>query len=253
MRQNNKDIRSSISLRIGNKDSSVNELMPGMVNHLLLAFLLVTTSAIGAAGGEAPYCPMRPAHLEFHLPKQGLTHFTREGPSGACEDIPASAWTKVPSKPWDVWVHADGPHGSGRFWTLTLGVGTGQGTKPARGFCLTTSTVGWRTLQRFGRALMWVDDLDKDGKAELVIWDSFPLSDDPSMAEYGLVAWVYQLAESAFTVDWRLSRKMAEEIAAAYREPLERNRPLQPLRDAAAHELEMFAREGCRMPSSSAR
>jgi hypothetical protein len=36
------------------------------------------------------------------------------------------------------------------------------------------------------------------------------------MAEFGLMAWVYQLdSNGKFTIDWSLSRQMAGEIAAA--------------------------------------
>lgn len=60
---------------------------------------------------------------------------------------------------------------------------------------MTTSTAGWRTLRQYRRiSLLWLEDLDQDGEAELIIWDSFPLKENASMAEYGLVAWVYRLA-----------------------------------------------------------
>lgn len=226
-----------------------------MTRHLMFALLAMTAGTAAGQGKQLQYCPMEPAHLEFRVPKKALTWLAGETFSGACDDVPGTVWMKVPSKAFDVWVHADGPSGSGRFWILTVGVGPARAAKPDRGFCLSTSTVGWRTLQRFGEApLPWVGDSDKDGNAELVIWDSFPLSEDPSMAEYGLVAWVYEMnSRGVFRIDWNLSRRMAERIAAAYREPLEEAPGLQVLRRKASEALEAFAREGCRIRPSSAR
>jgi hypothetical protein len=85
-----------------------------------------------------------------------------------------------------------------------------------------------------GSPLPWLDDLDNDGKAELIIWDSFPLHEDASQAEYGLVAWVYRLAsEDLLAIDWGLSLRMAREIAQAYGQ------------HPAAEALEQFADKQC--------
>jgi hypothetical protein len=120
-----------------------------------------------------------------------------------------------------------------------------------------TNTSGWRTLQRYKQApLPWLDDLDNDGRAELIIWSSFPLQEDASSADYGLIAWVYRLtSEDSLTIDWGLSRQMAREIAAAYRSPLySTGSPyLRPLRSKAAEALERFADDRCSVLQNDAR
>ncbi len=109
-----------------------------------------------------------------------------------------------------------------------------------------TSTLGWRTLQAFRQSpLQWIDDVDADGNAELIIWDSFPIFENPSMASFGLMAWVYRpVSPELLLIDWALSRRMARELAQAYRMPL-RTGSLTELRAKAAEALELFAREGC--------
>jgi hypothetical protein len=116
--------------------------------------------------------------------------------------------------------------------------------------------VGWRTLQRYKKTpLPWLDDLDNDGRAELIIWSSFPLQEDASLADYGLIAWVYRLtSEDSLAIDWGLSRQMAREIAEAYRAPLEPlDSYLGPLRTKAAEALERFADKACSALQNDAR
>jgi len=95
--------------------------------------------------------------------------------------------------------------------------------------------------------LPWLEDLDHDGEAELIVWDSFPLREDASMAEYGLIAWVYRLrSKDLFVIDRVLSRRMASEIAQAYRsQPESANLPPGSPAKAAAEALEQFADERC--------
>lgn len=121
---------------------------------------------------------------------------------------------------------------------------------------LSTSAPSRRTLQNYKRTpLPWLADLDADGAAELLIWGSFPLSDDPSLAEYALVAWVYRPdAEGTFAIDWGLSRKIAAELAEAYRAPTtEGGRWGDALRAKASQDLEAFAHERCRSAPTSVR
>jgi hypothetical protein len=137
-----------------------------------------------------------------------------------------------------------------------IGVARKQHSKPIRGVCLRTSTVGWRTLERYKRApLGWLDDLDKDGKAEFILWSSFPLRADASLAEDGLMAWVYRVdSENSLAIDWELSRKMAREIAEAYRSSHDSATSYPgPLRAEAASALEGFVDERCSMRSKGSR
>jgi hypothetical protein len=212
-------------------------------------------AALGMSPGRAvptrqPLCRMRPANLEIRLPHRGMTWLKGEDHSGACDAVAPGKWMRGAAGSGDLLVYADGPAGSGRYWTVTVGVAARGGAKPERGLCFTTSTVGWRTLQRFKNApLPWLEDLDHDGRAELIVWESFALNQDASMAEFGLAAWVYRLTpENSLLLDWELSRQMAQEIAAAYRQPLgsaDKNAALATLRTQAANALEQFATGEC--------
>jgi hypothetical protein len=145
-------------------------------------------------------------------------------------------------------VHIDDPEGSGRFWKVMVGVSEKKQSKPVRGTCISTSTVGWRTLQRYSKGpLPLLDDVNHDGTPEFLLWDSFPLHSDASMAEYALVAWVYRLTSpDSLVVDWELTRGMARSIAKEYRSPLEASTGcLRELRAQAAAALEKFADEEC--------
>jgi hypothetical protein len=229
--------------------------MPLRLISLMIFLPGLWVSLVLARSSFPPHCLMRPDQLEMRLPSRGFTWLPGEDLSGRCDDVPAKKWIRHPSGSVDLFVYVDGPSGSGRFWHVTVGVAGRQHSKPIRGVCLTTSTLGWRTLQRYKDApLPWLDDLDKDGRAEVIIWSSFPLREDASFAEDGLMAWVYRLtSEDSLAIDWGLSRRMAREIAKAYRAPL--NTPYSypgPLRIEAAEALERFADEQCSMLQNDA-
>jgi len=199
-------------------------------------------------------CRMSPARLVMQLPDRGFTWLPGESHRGVCDVTPPRGWAPRPDSLGNLYVYADGPEGSGRYWTVVVGVSRRSSTGPIRGICLETSTVGWRTLQQFDRLpLPWLDDLDHDGNAELVIWESFPLRAEASEAEFGLVPWVYRrTTEDSLTIDWLLSRRMAREVAQAYRAPLAPPASgVQPLRTAAAEALEQFADERCQLESEA--
>ena len=89
--------------------------------------------------------------------------------------------------------------------------------------------------------------LRRDGRPELVLWESFPLSVDASAADYGLVAWIYEYDLGNYlALDWRASRDMARDIAAAYRLPLtDATIATQEQRTRAADLLDDFAAGRC--------
>jgi len=203
-----------------------------------------------------PPCLMKPDYFDIRLPRHGFMWLEDEEFSGGCEDVPAKKWIRKPSGSFDLFVYADGPSGSGRYWNITIGVAKRQQSKPIRGICLMTSTVGWRTLQQYKNSpLAWLDDLDGDGKAELIIWTSFPLREESSMAEFGLMGWVFRVAsEDSLVIDWVLSRKLAREIAESYRSPLDSATPYPgTLRAEAAEALQLFVDERCTIPTKGAR
>jgi hypothetical protein len=228
--------------------SACNQLMvflPGLLASLVLA-----------GDSFPPPCLVRPDHFQLRLPRHGFKWAEGEEAAGRCEDLPAKKWLRQPSGSFDLFIYADGPSGSGHYWKVTIGVAMRKQSKPIRGICLTTSTVGWRTLQQWKNGpLAWLDDLDDDGKAEVIIWNSFALGEEAIMAESGQMAWVYRVeSENSLVIDWDLSRKMALKIAQAYRSSLDSTTPYSgPLRAEAANALEQFVDQRCSMPPSVAR
>jgi len=222
----------------------------------LAVMLLLTPAASGARGGQPLSCLVEPRYATMRVAGHGWAWRGDEDRHGPCQAVPTDAWEPRPSKGTSFVVHAEGPSGSGRFWTVTVGVLRPHEKNPSRGFCLATSTVGWRTLQRFdGSPLPWIADRDGDGKPELIIWDSFPLSAEPSLAEYGLVAWVHEIDGAGnFAINWDQSRKLAGELAASYRTALGRGQPvLQDIRDKAAQALAAFSAGACVVAAEPAR
>jgi hypothetical protein len=214
--------------------------------HLLLASFSAGDVAVHAE--QRSHCAMKPIRLSLDFPEQGVAWHAGEESMGACEEVSPNGWVRRSSPNVDLLIFADGPSGSGRFWQVTVSIAKKQEVEPSRGFCIMTSTVGWRTLQRFqSSGLFWIDDGDDDGWPELVLWDSFRLSEDPSMAGHALVAWVYELdSKESLVLDWDLSRKMALEIATAYRTPIDSDDSvLQAFRRKAARDLEAFGKGRC--------
>ncbi len=223
-----------------------------MLAHRSLRYavvVLVVTIGIGglARGGEQKLrCQMAPVRLRIQVPARGFVWLDDELHTGSCEGMKIENWKRRPSSRFDLLVHAAGPSGSGRFWNLAIGIAKSDEIKPLRGVCFTTSTVGWRTLQFCKNLpLPWIDDVDADGDAELIIWDSFPLEEGASMAGFGLTAWVYRHAtKDSLLLDWALSRRMARDLAQAYLAPLEAPN-LSKYRAKAAEALKLFAEQRC--------
>jgi len=212
---------------------------------ITLALGLWATSGV-ATDAATPPCSMQPGYVEIPIPDRGLSWLGEEELEGECEEVPKEKWARGRSGSRELFVYADGPEGSGRFWGVTVGLGRPQAAHPLRGVCLVTSTVAWRALQRF-RRLEWLDDVDEDGSVELVLWTSFSLGDRGSPVETGLVAWVYRLTpDGVLVIDPALTRRVAEEIEAAYRQPLPQADPaLESLRTAAADALSKLADQDC--------
>jgi len=225
----------------------------------ILAILLtgwVSSEFLLAGEPASPACPMQPVARTITLPRSGFSWLPGGESRGRCEDVPSDGWSPGRPGTGDLSVHVDGPEGSGRFWNIIVGVPKQQQSRPDRGICITTSTLGWRTLQRYSKGgLPWLDDVNNDGRAELILWDSFPLHDDAFMAEYGLVAWVYrQDSARSLVVDLELSRELARSLAKEYRSPLKGTSGYPgDLRVQAAEALEQLADKRCRVTPGGAR
>lgn len=183
--------------------------------------VLLALASAGAPGFQraAPSCPMQPPFATIQMPASGLAWLPGEPFNGACDDVPADRWIRKPSHGIDVLVDTDGPEGSGRYWTIAVGLARTGAAQPHRGICFMTSTAGWPILQSFREGpLPWLEDLDTDGKPEAIVWLSFYLTGQERQWESGLMAWAYQIDPSgSLALDRTLSQRMAREIAGAYR------------------------------------
>jgi hypothetical protein len=200
---------------------------------------------LGMSLQQAARCAMSPRHGTIALPRSGMHWLPSSEDRGTCDAAAASDWRRAASGDTQLWVAADGPGGSGRYWTVTVGAGAGR-VGPPRGVCLTTTTIGWRTLRAFeSRALSFLEDVDGDGAAEFVLWDSFPLREEGTSATMAIAAWAYGLRGDSLVLSLSGTRRMAARIAAAYRVPMEVDELTSTLRADAARVLGDLAEGRC--------
>jgi hypothetical protein len=215
--------------------------------RLALAAAAVACQPVAA---QRPVCHMAAPPASFVLPSRGFQP-PRGEPEDYCPEPEEGGWLRARggTRSGDLLVHAEGPGGSGRYWTITVGVASRRDSVPARGLCISTTTIGWRTLQRFDTLpLPWAGDGDGDGRPELVLWSSFGLVPEPTF-EFALVAWVYELDGSgALVLDLTQSRSWARRLADAYGDPLDDAHPdIQSWRGMAAQNLAAFADGACEL------
>lgn len=188
--------------------------------NLLLIVLLITVT-LASQTVYSSDCP-KPERLNIPVPETGFHWLAGEEFTGICDRVTASQWHVHQSNGMPLWEANNDPSGSGRYWRISIGLSNNPASQPEKGFCLYTSTVGWRTLQQYERLpLPWIIDLDRDGQLEFLLWSSFPLSEEPTTADFGLIVWVYKLINNEnFVLDWDLTEKMALELAKSYRQSL---------------------------------
>jgi hypothetical protein len=210
---------------------------------------LLLAAAVGAEQRLPPY--PKPPFLSITMPRSGFAAADSNDDRTVCDSIADLSWVRNKGRNFSLFVNADGPSGSGRFWNVTYGMASARAAIPHRGFCITVSTIGWRTLQSFhDKPRPWVEDRDRDGTPELIVWESFGLSDSISLvnngveSHWGLTGWVYRVKSSGrCAIDYPLSRTLAKEIAALYRQPYPgADSSLTNQRNRAASILEAFAR-----------
>ena len=226
------------------------------MSTVLLVIALAAIEAQAAEQAVVPGCAMQIARLQILIPERGATWLSADESTNCCNIALTAEWSRLSAGANDLLVYADGPSGSGRIWTAMVGLAEGRGEGPVRGLCLQTSTVGWRTLRQFARTpLPWLDDADQDGRPELILWDSFALNDQASLAEFGLVAWVYELQdEHSLQIEWDLTRRMAGELAEAYEQPIDEQLGVgADLRKTAAQSLRALATQSCRVTPAHTR
>ena len=216
--------------------------------------------SLSADQAARPSCLMQAPPAVYELPPSGFTDADEPDKPRACEAV-SGDWLRGPLSAGELTVNPAGPEGSGRYWTITVGLSATRGAAPTRGVCVLTSTAGWRSLRSFGpQGLPWIADRDGDKQVEFVLWTSFFLT--PRMVQYesGLVAWVYRvdLKTGRLVLDLRLSRRMAEDIATAYKVPLNAKEiasvpTLSDDRRLAAAALDALAADRCRLSQENRR
>jgi len=189
-----------------------------------LLFIVIFASGIvsRSISQDKLVCLINPPFLTFNIPVEGFIPVDTSLSEFPCETITDSLWQRQPTDTFDLMIAVNGPFGSGRYWNVTVGLAESGQIIPNRGVCLNTSTIGCRTLQSLNNLpLKWIDDIDKDGLPEIIIWDSFPLHREASNAEYGLIAWVFEYnGKNEFTINQHLTNEIIKEIALAYRKPI---------------------------------
>ena len=82
-------------------------------------------------------------------------------------DAVSGDWLRGPLGAGDLTVNPAGAEGSGRYWTITVGLAATHGAVPGRGVCRQTTTAGFRSLRSYrNEGLPWVADRDGDHAAE---------------------------------------------------------------------------------------
>ena len=134
-------------------------------------------------------------------------------------------------------------------WDISVAVKSPEAGNPLRCVCLNADTRGMQTLLEFeGSALPWLEDIDKDGDPEVILWRSFPTV-DWAPSEYGftdgLMGWVYRFENGKrLVLDKDASKRLAARLVKAYRKPVS-DEDLQEIREEAARRLERFIKGAC--------
>ncbi len=166
-----------------------------------------------------------PPWKKIVIPNRGFWQLT----TGDSCAVPDSAnWQFSRFNKVKIAVLARGPEGSGHYWQIFIGLAQNDETRPSRGICLETSTIGWRNRRLPDDSpLFWLNDLNNDSKPELIIWDSQPLSSDSIHTAFTLVAWVFAFdGVSTFLFQEALSKKLNARLVSVQRKSRLRRRTI---------------------------
>ncbi len=116
-------------------------------------------------------------------------------------------------------VRSVGPEGSGRYWTIDVALDLGGASS---GFCLSTSTVGWRQVygsnelaNELVTRILRVQDADGDGVDEFVLPSSFELGQ--SLSETAITATAFERTSDGMQLDRTSTNLLRTAIAKSYR------------------------------------
>jgi hypothetical protein len=84
--------------------------------------LLVAPALLLLQGAAPARCLMEPPFVKLRLPAAPLEWLPGQDSEGACDDVPPGACVRTPLGSLDVMSCPVGPEGSGRYWTVTIGL-----------------------------------------------------------------------------------------------------------------------------------
>ena len=108
--------------------------------HIVSALICSFTFNNLAISETPEDCVISPPFLSIQVPNSGFEWRVEEPFEGECPTVAKELWRKQEGRSMDLLVAADGPSGSGRFWTVTIGLGKPEEFPPRKGFCIQTST-----------------------------------------------------------------------------------------------------------------
>ena len=88
-------------------------------------------------------------------------------------------------------------------------------------------------------------DVDGDGRQELVVPSSFPLSSEADPSEYGITASAYDRLDDKFVLDENSTRTLRLKIADAYREAGESTQAKKEDRDHYTEVAQQLRKAAC--------
>jgi hypothetical protein len=168
-------------------------------------------------------CPFWPKHREVDVPASGFVVLGWNATPSTCDHDTLGRWVKESGPDHDLFLHLDGPHGSHRDWTVHVGIGPTGSEAPERGVSFESSAVAWgRSADFRGVRLPWLEDVDGDGRVEVIVWDSVSVlsGDDGTPPQFpaALVGWAYEITTDARLVsDWPATRRTMVDISDVYR------------------------------------
>lgn len=163
------------------------------LNYLLLLSLIVLHFQVYAF---EPH--IHPRYDTIPFPPSGIITLDDEA---VADSVNVKSWQEGKSNGYNLYILPVMHSGSGRGWTVTIGISDSNRSEPDYGVRLSTSTIGWRTLRKFENGgLPWLGDIDGDSNDDIIIWDSFSAFESGTNSGFGLIAWVFSLDENGLLV-----------------------------------------------------
>ncbi len=205
--------------------------------HIIFISIVVLISQVQAFEPK-----IEPRYDTISFPTTGFTKLDDEA---VADSIDLKSWQIGNSNGYNLFLLSNLHSGSGRGWTITIGVSNSDSVSPDYGVILSTSTIGWRTLKKFeNKMLPWIEDIDGDSNDDIIIWDSFLAFESGTNADFGLIAWVYSLDQNGYLVlNMNSTSLLLERIATEYDKNLPNNPYLKMKRDTISQIIREYMAE----------